>query len=201
MRWTGWTVFVSSAGALAAATVMLSCATTQKTATPAAMNQDQKLARGETLTWTAGCMDCHTPGSFYGAPDMERRLSGSELGWSGPWGVTYPRNLTPDMGTGIGSWTEDDIVKVIRTGQRADGTPVLPPMPWPMYAHMSDEDAYALAAYLKSLPPVKHKVPDKLPPGAKAPKTTAFMLPMPPPAWDAPKTPTPGSTPADTTVK
>jgi len=112
--------------------------------------------------------------------------------------VTYPRNLTPDPETGIGNWSEDDIVKAFRTGQRADGSAILPPMPWPGYAHMPDEDAYAIAAYLKSLPPVKHKVPDKLPPGAKMLATTAFNLPMPPPAWDAPRTPPPGAT--DTTT-
>ena len=77
------------------------------------------------------------------------------------------------------------------TGQRADGSPVLPPMPWPMYSRLTDEDAYAIAAYLKSLPPVWHKVPDKLPPGSKA-VATDWVLPKPS-AWDAPKAPPPGT--------
>ncbi len=200
MRWTRWTVIASSAGALAGAVVMLSCATTQKPATPAPMTAEQKIERGQYLTTIMGCNDCHTPGTLYGSPDFERKLSGTEMGWSGPWGVTYPRNLTPDMETGIGKWSEDDIVKTIRTGQRADGSQVMPPMPWPMYTNLTDEDAYAIAAYLKSLPPISHKVPNKLPPGGKAPKFTAFFLPLPPDAWDAPKTPPPGAA-ADTTKK
>jgi hypothetical protein len=163
------------------------------------MTQEQKVARGEYMTFICGCNDCHTPGSFYGSPDWSRKLSGTELGWVGPWGTSYPRNLTPDMETGIGKWSEDDIVKTIRTGQRADGSVVLPPMPWPMYSHLSDEDAYAIAAYLKSLPPVKHKNPDRLPPGKK-PSGPALVFTAPS-AWDAPRTPPPGSAPADTTKK
>ena len=195
MRWTRWTVAVSSLAALGVAALSLSCAKSAQQV-PAAMTQAQKLERGEYLTWICACNDCHTPGTFYGAPDMERKLAGSELGWVGPWGTSYARNITPDAETGIGNWSEDDIVKTIRTGQRADGTPVLPPMPWGMYAHMSDEDAYAVAAYLKSLPAVKHQVPDKLPPGSKA-ASSDWVLPTPL-AWDAPKGPPEGS-PPDTT--
>lgn len=171
----------------------LSCATTGQKAPPA-MTHAEKLERGEYLTTIMACNDCHTPGTFYGAPDFDRRLSGSELGWVGPWGTSFARNLTPDPETGIGNWSEDDIVKTIRTGQRADGTEVLPPMPWPMYSNMTDEDAYAISAYLKSLPAVSHKVPDKLPPGTK-PGKHDWVVPEPS-AWDAPRIP-PGGAPAD----
>jgi hypothetical protein len=141
------------------------------------------------LSVITGCNDCHTPGSLYGAPDTTRLLGGSDLGWHGPWGVSYPRNLTPDPETGIGSWTEDDIIKAIRTGQRPDGSPLLPPMPWPNFAHLTDEDARALAVYLKSIPPVKHQVPASTPPAAKP---TGPMLSFPPPpAWDAQNLPPP----------
>ncbi len=133
-------------------------------------------------------MDCHTPGTLYGAPDTTRLLSGSELGWQGPWGTTYARNLTPDPETGLGKWTQADIVKALRIGQRPDGSPILPPMPWPSYARLSDEDLHALAAYLKSIPAVNHKVPDRLPPGTKAPAALIFP---PPPAWDAQNLPPP----------
>jgi len=115
-------------------------------------------------------------------------LSGSELGWEGPWGVTYPRNLTTDAETGIGSWTEEQIVTAFRTGQRPDKSPLLPPMPWPAYAHMSDDDAYALAAYIKSLPPIRHQAPDRLPPGKGKGPRLSFP---PPPAWDAQNLPPP----------
>jgi mono/diheme cytochrome c family protein len=142
----------------------------------------ERIKLGERLTYVGGCNDCHTPGTFYGNPDAKRRISGSELGWEGPWGVTYPRNLTPDKETGIGNWTEDDIVRAIRTGQRPDKSPLLPPMPWPMYAYMTDEEAYAVAAYLKSIPPVKHKVPDRQP--AHGAATGPRLTFPPPPAWD-----------------
>lgn len=154
------------------------------TTSPAAATADP-VARGKYLTTIMSCSDCHTPGTLYGAPDFSRTLSGSELGWAGPWGVSYPRNLTPDMETGIGAWSEDDIVKAIQTGYRPDGTQLMPPMPWPNFASLSHDDAVAIAKYLKSLPPVHHKVPDKLAPGAK-PKVTPVVIP-PPPAWDAPK--------------
>lgn len=89
-------------------------------------------------------------------------------------------------------------MKAMRTGQRADGSPVLPPMPWPNYSRLSDEDAYAIAAYLKSIPAVKHRMPANLPPGTK-PAGTALVIP-PPSAWDAPKS-TPGGAPADSAKK
>ena len=150
-----------------------------------------EVARGKYLVTIAGCQDCHTPGTFYGAPDLARQLSGSELGWTGQWGTSYAANLTPDPSTGLGNYTEDDIVTAIRTGKKKSGAPILPPMPWPNYAQFSDEDAYAVAAYLKSVPPVVHAVPKNLPPGAKAPAALSFP---PPPAWDAPRTPPPADT-------
>src|ERR1043166_9915519 len=55
-----------------------------------------KRAQGRYLVQIMGCGDCHTPGWFYGAPDPERALSGSEMGWRGPWGVRYAANITPD---------------------------------------------------------------------------------------------------------
>jgi mono/diheme cytochrome c family protein len=144
-----------------------------------------RVERGRHLATIMGCNDCHTPGTLYGAPDFGRALSGSDLGWKGPWGVTYARNLTPHVETGIGRWSEQQIVTALRTGHRPDGTALLPPMPWPNAAQLSDEDAFALAAYLKSLPPVAHHVPDRVPPG-KPVAGACLELPAPP-AWDAPR--------------
>lgn len=149
------------------------------------MTAGARIELGRRLAEVAGCNDCHTPGTFYGKPDMSRTLSGSELGWTGPWGTTYPSNLTPDPETGLGTWNEEQIVTAIRTGKRPDGSPILPPMPWPGLAHLTDEEAYAIAAYLKSIPPVRHAKVPTLPPGTK-PASATLVLP-PPPAWDAPK--------------
>jgi hypothetical protein len=72
--------------------------------------------------------------------------------------LTYGRNLTPDKETGLGNWNSDDIVKAIRTGVRLDGRELAPIMPWQAFSYLTDDDAYAIAAYLKSLPPVQNKV-------------------------------------------
>ena len=142
--------------------------------------------RGAYLATIMGCHDCHTPGTFYDKPDFQRALSGSELGWTGPWGTSYARNLTPDMETGIGAYSEDDIIKTMQTGIRPDGSHLNPPMPWPLYAHLTPKDVRSIAKYLKSIPPVTHRAPSVVPPGQKA-KTPAFVLPFPPPEWDIPK--------------
>ena len=161
----------------------------QTTNTEPAVAEDS-VARGKYLVTVAGCNDCHTPGYLYGAPDTTRTLSGSEVGWAGPWGVSYARNLTPDDSTGIGTWSAEQIVTAIRTGQRPDGSHILlPPMPWPDFAHLTDKDAYAIAAYLKTIPPVKHVVPTIVPPGKK-PMTPVIPFPKPG-AWDAPAGGTP----------
>jgi mono/diheme cytochrome c family protein len=169
----------ASAGALASA------ATAPAKPAHAGPGRAAQVERGRYLVTVMGCGDCHTPGTFYGAADHARMLSGSELGWRGPWGVTFARNLTPDQETGLGYWSEDEIVKAFRSGVKNDGSPVLPPMPWQDFAALTDADAHAIAAYLMSLPPVKHKVPDLLPPGK--PYTGAVIEFPPPPAWDAPR--------------
>ncbi len=161
------------------------------------MTAEQKIARGRMLTLASGCNDCHTPGSLYGAPDTTRLLSGSELGWNGPWGVSYGRNLTPDHETGIGTWTEAQIVTAFTEGRRPDGSPLLPPMPWPSFAHFPREDAEAIAAFLKSIPAVSHAMPPALAPGQ--PVTGSVLVFPPPPAWDARNLPPPPASGSSTT--
>jgi mono/diheme cytochrome c family protein len=166
------------------------------TSTPAASADTKSgaVAKGKYNATMFGCQDCHTPGFFYGAPDSTRQLSGSEVGWQGPWGVSYPANLTPDKETGLGTWTDQQIIDAFRKGVRPDGTLLRPPMPVPNFAHMTDADAQAIVAYLRSIPPVKHMEPAAVPPGGKA--TGAVMVVPPPPAWDAPRSPAKGAPPA-----
>lgn len=79
---------------------------------------------------------------------------------AGPWGISYAANITPDD-TGIGAWTEAQFIKAIREGKSKgmDGTrPLLPPMPWPGYAKMTDDDLKALFAYIKTMKPIKNVV-------------------------------------------
>jgi mono/diheme cytochrome c family protein len=129
----------------------------------------EAVQRGKYLAAIMDCAGCHTPGVFLGKPDPARILGGSEVGFQIPGlGTFYPPNLTPDMETGIGGWTEDEIVTAVRTGARPDGRVLAPIMPWRSYAVLSDEDARALAKYLKSLPPVSHQVPAMIGPTEKA---------------------------------
>jgi mono/diheme cytochrome c family protein len=152
--------------------------------TSSASAKEAKIAKGKKLVMTSGCQDCHTPGYLWGTPDWSRELAGSELGWSGPWGTTYARNLTPDPETGLGYYKEEEIVRAFRAGKRLDGQPMMPPMPWQDYNAFTDDELGAIAAYLLSLRPITHQVPDRLPPG-QAPTGSFLTLPAPS-AWDTP---------------
>ena len=153
--------------------------------------------RGQYIVTTAGCNDCHTPhkmGPNGPEPDMSRMLSGHPEGmklpkspkldmpwafsgaatmtaWSGPWGVSYTANLTPDQNTGLGIWTEDQFIRALREGKHmGTSRPILPPMPWPAFKNFTDEDLKAIFAYLRSIPPITNHVPDPIiaePPGPK----------------------------------
>ena len=85
--------------------------------------------------------------------------------FAGPWGVSFPRNLTPDMETGLGSWTEEIFIKALRTGKdMGEGRDILPPMPWREFAKLTDEDLGAIFAYLGSIAPIDNMVPDPISP-------------------------------------
>ncbi|HTN95380.1 MAG TPA: c-type cytochrome [Nordella sp.] len=142
--------------------------------------EEGQLARGKYLVGISGCNDCHTPGYFLGKPDMARFLAGSEVGFEIPGlGVFHGPNLTSDPETGLGAWSQEDVVKAITTGQRPDGRILAPVMPWHAFASLKPEDAQAIAAFVKSLPPVKNKVPGPFGPNEKP---TSFVMKVVPPA-------------------
>jgi mono/diheme cytochrome c family protein len=156
------------------------------TSTPATADP---IKRGEYLVTIAGCNDCHTPwkmGPKGPEPDMTKMLSGSpegmimtpaklEMPWmaafsvtmtsaSGPWGISYSKNLTPDS-TGLGSWDETAFKVALRTGMHnGSERPIMPPMPWQMINKMTDDDLHAVWSYLRSIPPVKNTPPEYQPP-------------------------------------
>ena len=159
-----------------------------------AAEQSPQAKRGAQVALTGGCNDCHTPlhmGPRGPEPDMTRMLSGhpekivlppppplndawnnvgsaTNTAFAGPWGITYAFNLTPDPETGIGKWREMDFVKAIKSGKHLGvGRPIQPPMPWEAYRHLSESDLKALFAYLKTIPPIRNRVPDYVPPEAK----------------------------------
>lgn len=110
------------------------------------------IARGRYVFATAGGCACHTP------PEAPGLNSGGQK-FVGPFGVVSSRNITPDRETGIGRWTDAQVVNALRRGERPDGTHLFPIHPYPYLAHMADDEAFALTAYLKSVKPVNHKVP------------------------------------------
>lgn len=137
-----------------------------------------EVERGKYLVSIAGCNDCHTAGYFFGHPDMNRFLGGSDVGFAIPgMGVFVGPNLTPDDATGLGNWTEQQIVTAITTGVTPGGGMLAPIMPWRELAHLTRADAFAIAAYLKSLPPVRHQVPGPFTPGQKPTVFVMTLLP------------------------
>ncbi|MBB2721189.1 UNVERIFIED_ORG: mono/diheme cytochrome c family protein [Rhizobium etli] len=149
----------------------------------AAAADDAQTARGEYLVTIGGCNDCHTPGYFFGNPDSSRFLGGSDVGFEIPGqGVFVGRNITPDKETGIGSWTREQIVTALQTGQRPDGRLLAPIMPWHAFAQLTEEDVTSIAVFLQSLKPVSHQVPGPFKPGEKV---STFMFRILPPGETA----------------
>lgn len=140
----------------------------------AILAQDAEVTRGRYLVTLGGCNDCHTPGYFFGKPDMGRFLGGSEVGFEIPGlGVFHGPNLTSDQDTGLGKWSTDEIAAAITKGQRPDGRILAPIMPWHAFASLTDEDVHAIVAFLKDLPPVKNQVPGPFGPSEKP---TSFVM-------------------------
>lgn len=132
---------------------------------------------GQYLVELIGCAVCHTDGALVGEPQFDEWLAGSDVGiaHSNPMsgdnpGVVFPSNLTPDPDTGIGRWSDDEIMSAIRSGRDHHGGRLIQAMPWLIYSMISDEDTRAIVAYLRSLRPIKHKVPDNVTPGIKTDK-------------------------------
>lgn len=156
------------------------------------------VARGKYLVTILVCGDCHTPLTMTPqgpAPDPTMHLAGhpaslvmpsppalpADSPWQwvgagtntafvGPWGISYVPNITPDEVTGIGSWTEEIFVNTMRSGKHwGQSRPILPPMPWPGYAQMTDDDMKAVFAYLRSVPPISNQAPASIPAGTGEP--------------------------------
>ena len=130
---------------------------------------DAQVKRGKYLVSVISCGDCHTEGALAGKPDLEHPLNGSSIGFAVPGlGIFYGPNLTADTETGLGAWSNAQIVAALTRGIRPDGRMLAPIMPWRSFANLTPKDAEAIAVYLKSLPPVKHKVPGPFGPNERA---------------------------------
>jgi len=120
-----------------------------------AQAESPDIERGSYLARMMDCAGCHMPRDANGAPLVEAGLSGGTIGFEIPGvGIFWPPNLTP-VKSGLGDWSDDEIVEAIRHGRRPDGRVLSPVMPWMAYSEMQDEDLEALVAYLKSVPAVE----------------------------------------------
>ncbi len=172
------------------ATLVLVQARPNKVSDQASDTADQ-VKRGEYLVKLGGCVDCHTPKKmtdqgpvddetmFLAGHPQSTKLPPPELkegpwfaatagmtAWTGPWGISYAANLTPDNNTGLGIWTEEMFMTAMRTGKHMGyGRDILPPMPWQALRHLTDVDLSAIYAFLRSVPPVRNVVPQPVPPG------------------------------------
>lgn len=142
---------------------------TMPIATSHSAQADALVERGAYLANIMDCGGCHNTGAFTPEPNLKTPLSGSLVGFEIPgMGVFFPPNLTPDKKTGLGDWSEDEIIAAFTKGERPDGRILAPAMPWMSYSHITPDDAKALVAYLKSLTPVENQVPGPFGPSEKA---------------------------------
>lgn len=134
---------------------------------------DTSVERGRYLVETiAGCGNCHTPQGPNG-PIPGRHLAGGLVMEESAFRAVTP-NITPDPATGIGGWTDAQLVRAIREGIRPDGTLIGPPMPFAFYRGLADDDLAAMVAYLRTVPAVVSET---------GPSTYSFPLP---PAYGPP---------------
>ena len=145
--------------------------------------------RGEYLVKNVGaCGDCHTPINLTtGQPDNTKFLAGMPgmfqipgLGPDGGLGIIGSRNLTSDMTTGLGSWTDMQIKRAFLDGVDKDGKALFPIMPYYVLHNMTEADADAIVAYLRTVPAVMNAIPAK-----------NFDLPGPAPSVPANRIPDP----------
>jgi mono/diheme cytochrome c family protein len=154
--------------AVLAAAAFGSAASTSTTAAA-----DPLVERGRYLVETiGGCGNCHTPMGPTG-PDTSRHLAGGLVIDEGVFRAVSS-NITPDPETGIGAWSDAEIARAIREGVRPDGSLIRPPMPYPLYHGIADDDLMAIVAYLRSVPAVRHEVEE-----------ATYTIPLPT-AWTAP---------------
>ena len=108
-----------------------------------------EVARGKAVFAAAAGCGCHTQ------PRGPVNAGGKEF--SGPFGNVYAANITPDVQTGIGGWTDEQIITAIRLGRRPNGERLLPVHPFTSFNGMAEEDLRALVAFLRTVPPVQRR--------------------------------------------
>jgi mono/diheme cytochrome c family protein len=132
-------------------TVALTAYSGHPTGVPADFTDSDKLARGKYLIEAADCQACHTTEG--GKPFAGGRPFVTQFG------TMYSPNITADIETGIGSWTDADFLKALHQGVAKGGVPLYPAFPYAAYTYLTDDDVLAIKSYLFSLPAVKNAAP------------------------------------------
>jgi mono/diheme cytochrome c family protein len=131
---------------LAASAVILS-------AIPALAASADEIARGKYVFGATGGCGCHTK--------PKEPINSGGRRYEGPFGTVYSANITPDRETGIGDWSDDQLITAIRLGRRPNGERLIPVHPYTVFNGMAEGDLRALVAYLRTVPPVKRATPEK----------------------------------------
>jgi hypothetical protein len=123
----------------------------------------ERLARGKYLVDNAlGCFDCHAEHDWtaHDNPVVPGTLGGGQyLPITGLPGQVYAPNISPDLATGAGGWSDDAFARAIREGVGHDGRALFPLMPYLDYRNLSDEDLASIVVYIRSIPPVRKVQP------------------------------------------
>lgn len=106
----------------------------------------EEVNRGKYVFGAAGGCGCHT--------EKDRALNSGGRRYDGPFGTVFSTNITPDPKTGIGGWTDTQIIEAIRSGRRPNGERLIPVHPYTVFNGMAEADLKAMVAYLRSLPAV-----------------------------------------------
>jgi mono/diheme cytochrome c family protein len=143
------------------------------------------VARGRYMFGATGGCGCHT------VPKGQPNAGGRK--YEGPFGTVYSSNITPDRQTGIGGWTDEQIITAIRLGRRPNGERLLPVHPFPVFNGMAEEDLRAIVAFLRTTKPVsRQKEPKKLVPLFESVFLPAWLAAFAPRETPPPKAPTTG---------
>jgi mono/diheme cytochrome c family protein len=122
-------------------------------ASDAAAQTREQIARGKYIFGAAAGCGCHT------APKQPLNAGGRK--YDGPFGTVYSSNITPDPTTGIGKWTDEQIITATRAGRRPNGERLIPVHPYTVFNGMAAQDLKDVVVYLRSVPAVNRATPAK----------------------------------------
>jgi len=161
--------------------VLVTCFVVFSTGVAAAATPAE-VARGKYVFGAAGGCGCHT--------EPKGPVNAGGRKFVGPFGTVYSANITPDAQTGIGGWTDDQIITAIRNGRRPNGERILPVHPFTSFNGMADDDVRALVAFLRTVPPVRRaNTPKKI----SVPMFESVFLPVWLSTFAATETPRPAA--------